>query len=81
MENNKIWKLYDDKSNTFSIQSFETNKDLTSYWGYDFIYNEIYNWEFSQTGCIYEMFDCLIKPNGGDDGQRVFCRRVQFIYS
>ena len=63
MENNKIWKLYDDKSNTFSIQSFETNKDLTSYWGYDFIYNEIYNWEFSQTGCIYEMFDCLIKPN------------------
>jgi hypothetical protein len=63
MQNNKIWKLYDDKSNTFSIQSFETNKDLTSYWGYDFIYNEIYNWEFSQTGCIYEMFDCLIKPN------------------
>ena len=63
MQNNKIWKLYDDKSNTFSTQSFETNKDLTSYWGYDFIYNEIYNWEFSQTGCIYEMFDCLIKPN------------------
>ena len=37
MENNKIWKLYDDKSNTFSIQSFETNKDLTSYWGYDYL--------------------------------------------
>ncbi len=58
---NKIWKTYDDKSNTFSSSSFENNKDLVSYWGYDFVYREIYNWEHSPTGCIYEVWDCLIK--------------------
>lgn len=59
----KIWKLYDDKTNTFSSRTFEDNKNLTSYWGFDFIYREIYNWEYSQTGCIYEMWNCVLQPN------------------
>jgi hypothetical protein len=37
------WKTYNDKENLFSTQSFEGNKDLYDYWGYDFIYREIYN--------------------------------------
>ena len=58
----KVWKLYQDKANTFTTQTFEHNKDLDSYWGFDFIYKEIYNWEHSETGCIYEMWDCNLQP-------------------
>jgi FkbM family methyltransferase len=58
----KIWQLYDDKQNEFFTKSFSDNKDLTSYWGFDFVYREIYNFEHSQTGCIYEMWDCVLKP-------------------
>jgi hypothetical protein len=58
----KVWKLYNDKTNEFFIKTFEDNKSLESYWGFDFIYREIYNWEHSQTGCIYEMWDCLLQP-------------------
>jgi hypothetical protein len=59
----KIWKMYDDKTNTFFTKSFENNKNLISYNGFDFIYREIYNWELSETNCIYEMWDCKINPN------------------
>ena len=64
MDSSKIWKLYDDKTNTFTSRSFENNKEIVNYFGFDFIYREIYNWEQSQTGCIYEMWDCQI--NDGD---------------
>jgi hypothetical protein len=57
----KVWKIYDDKDNTFSTKTFDGNKELSSYWGYDFIYREIYNWEYSMTGCIYEMYNCLVR--------------------
>ncbi len=63
MDHNKIWKIYDDKLNSFFKKSFEFNKDLSSYWGYDFIFREIFKWEHSETGCIYEMWDCVLKPN------------------
>ena len=59
----KIWKMYDDKTNTFFTRSFENNKDLISYNGFDFIYREIYNWPDSETNCIYEMWDCKINPD------------------
>jgi hypothetical protein len=59
----KIWKLYNDKTNVFFNKSFEDNKYLSEYHGFDFIYNEIYNWEHSESGCIYEMWDCIIKQN------------------
>ena len=59
----KVWKLYNDKTNEFSVKTFEDNKNLGSYWGFDFIYREIYNWEHSKTGCIYEMWDCVLQPN------------------
>ena len=59
----KIWKMYDDKINVFFTKSFENNKNLNSYNGSDFIYREIYNWEYSETNCIYEMWDCKINPN------------------
>ena len=58
----KVWKIYDDKNNEFSLKTFENNKNLQSYWGFDFIYREIYNWEHSETGCIYEMWDCNLQP-------------------
>ena len=29
----------------------------------NFIYNEIYNWEHSEKGCVYEMWDCVLKQN------------------
>lgn len=57
----KNWKLYHDKINTYTYKTFEDNKNLESYWGFDFIYREIYNWEHSTTGCIYEMWDCVLK--------------------
>lgn len=57
----KKWKLYNDQTNDFFYKSFEDNKDLTSYWGHDFIYKEIYNFEDSNLGCIYEMWDCVLK--------------------
>lgn len=57
----KNWKLYNDKTNTYTYKTFEDNKNLQSYWGFDFVYREIYNWEHSITGCIYEMWDCNLK--------------------
>lgn len=64
MDKNKIWKLYDDKENIFFSKSFQDNENLIHYFGYDFIYQEIYNWNDSKTGCIYEMWDCQL--NDGD---------------
>lgn len=58
----KKWKLYHDKTNQFEYKSFEGNKDLEYFNGYDFIYKEIYNWNYSETGCIYEMWDCKVNP-------------------
>ena len=55
------WKIYDDKNNIFSTQNFDHVKDLNTFNGYDFIYREINHWEYSNTGCIYEMWDCLLK--------------------
>jgi FkbM family methyltransferase len=57
----KNWKLYNDQSNDFFYKSFDDNKELTTFWGHDFIYKEIYNFEDSKTGCIYEMWDCTLK--------------------
>lgn len=57
----KIWKVFNDKTNIFYTQSFEHVKDLVNFNGYDFIYDEIYTWKYSNTGCIYEMWDCILK--------------------
>lgn len=57
----KVWKLYNDKENVFYNRTFGENKNLISFWGFDFIYKEIYNWSDSSTGCIYEMWDCHLK--------------------
>jgi FkbM family methyltransferase len=57
------WKLYHDKINQFEYKNFDNNKNLEFFNGYDFIYKEIYNFEHSDKGCIYEMWNCHIKPN------------------
>lgn len=57
------WKLYDDKSNVFYKSTFDHLIDQDAFWGWDFIYDEIYDWEFSPTRCIYEMWDCRMKEN------------------
>ena len=58
---NKLWKIYDDKNNIFYTQTFDHVKYLNTFNGYDFIYREINHWEYSNTGCIYEMWDCILK--------------------
>jgi hypothetical protein len=60
----KIWKLHNDVTNEFSYKSFKDNKDLVNHFHHDFFYKEIYNFEDSETGCVYEMWDCTI--NKGD---------------
>ncbi len=59
----KNWKLYHDKINQYEYKNFDNNKELNNFNGYDFIYKEIYNFEFSETGCIYEMWDCKLKSD------------------
>ncbi len=57
------WKLYNDKSNIFYNSTFEHVIGSKNNWGWDFIYKEIYDWDFSSTKCIYEMWDCKLKEN------------------
>jgi hypothetical protein len=57
------WKLYNDKSNIFYNSTFEHVIGSEVYHGWDFIYKEIYDWEFSDTRCIYEMWNCKLKEN------------------
>ena len=55
------WKLYDDKKNHFYSSTFQHVIGAESYIGWNFIFKEIYDWEFSPTRCIYEMWDCRMK--------------------
>jgi FkbM family methyltransferase len=55
-----IWKTWDNLTNIYEVKKYD-KKD--TYNGSEFFYNEIYNWEFSETKCIYEMKDCLVQNN------------------
>lgn len=57
------WKVFDDQTNQFYKIGFDHVPSLDIYWGWDFIYKEIYDWEFSPTKCIYEMWDCVLEKN------------------
>ena len=57
------WKVYNDKENRFYTSTFDHVYQLENFFGWDFIFNEIYDWEFSPTRCIYEMWDCLMKED------------------
>lgn len=63
MESEKkfVWQIFDDKSNTFHQRSFDHVYGSSNYWGMDFIYKEIYEWEFSPENCVYELWDCVLK--------------------
>ena len=66
MERN--WKLYgwsDGNINhkKFYYSDFNHVKTSVNRFGYDFFYDEIYLCKESDTNCIYEMWDCVIKPN------------------
>jgi FkbM family methyltransferase len=56
----KIWKCWDN-----NIKKYETREFSNSQYSInlDFFYNEIFNFEFSKTKCIYEMSNCLIEEN------------------
>lgn len=55
------WKLYNDKDNHFYTSTFDHVYGQETFFSWDFIFNEIYDWEFSPTRCIYEMWDCRMK--------------------
>jgi len=59
----KYYKLYSEKTNNYWDQDLDFVLSLNTYRGYEFFYKEIYDWEFSETKCIYEMWDCTIQPN------------------
>jgi hypothetical protein len=59
----KEWKLYSDKTNEYWNQNLDFVLTSDSFFGYEFLFKEIYGWEFSQTKCIYEMWSCEIEPD------------------
>ncbi len=59
--NTRMWKIFDDKLNSFYYQSFESVEEKTSVNGYDFLYWENFHCDFSHNGNIYEMWDCELK--------------------
>jgi hypothetical protein len=62
---NKQWKIFHDKTNIYEYVTFD-HLNQGSYeggvHGYDFLYCENLIWPFSEKGCIYEMWDCFLKP-------------------
>jgi FkbM family methyltransferase len=66
MLQNKMWKIFHDKSNVYEYSTFDHVNTETFYhgsWGYDFLYYENFKWELSETGCIYEMWDCVLRED------------------
>jgi len=59
----KEWKLYLDKSNHYWTQNLDFVLTSDSFFGYEFMFKEIYGWEYSETNCIYEMWGCKLEPN------------------
>jgi FkbM family methyltransferase len=60
-ENTKKWKIFDDKINEFFYLDFkdlDKNENLN---GYDFLFWEIFNCDFSPSSNVYEMWDCTLK--------------------
>lgn len=58
-----LWKVYNDKTNEFHTVGFDHVIGSQSFWGWDFIYKEIFDWEYSDSKCVYEMWDCTLQPN------------------
>jgi FkbM family methyltransferase len=58
----KNWKLFSDKNNHYWNQNLDFVLSSNSFFGYEFLFKEIYGWEFSETNCIYEMWDCKLNP-------------------
>lgn len=56
----KNWKLYSDKSNLFWQQNLDFVLGSNFFLGYEFLFKEIFGWEYSESKCIYEMWDCKI---------------------
>ena len=63
MSTKKIWKVWDSKLQIFFTWDFTDYEILKNQQWYNFYYNEIYDWNFSDTKCIYEMSDCILNEN------------------
>ena len=59
----KIWKIWEFNSKIFEIKDFSNYYELINKYGYDFFYSEIFDWNFSDTKCIYEMSECKLKSD------------------
>jgi hypothetical protein len=57
----KEWELYSDTSNYYWRQNLDYVFSLNSCWGHEYLFMESYNWDYSETKCIYEMWDCKIQ--------------------
>lgn len=59
----KGWKLYQGKTNTYYQQNLNPQNIPPHRWGYEFLFGEIFDWEYSGSRCIYEMWDCAISED------------------
>jgi len=60
MNKEKNWILWDLNKRIFFEKNYIDFHNYTCFFGYDFFYKEIYDFEFSSNKCIYEMDKCLI---------------------
>ena len=66
MLRNKEWKIFHDKLNFYNYVTFDHvngNSFSEGLRGHDFVFYENLRWDLSETGCIYEMWDCVLKEN------------------
>ena len=57
----KIWSLFNWKNNKYFEKNFiDVMQRDNNFLDHDFFYKEIYKFDWSETGCIYEMSGCKI---------------------
>lgn len=59
----KDWKLYSSKNNHYWNQNLDFVLSSNHFFDYEFFFKEIYGWEYSETNCIYEMWDCKLESD------------------
>jgi|688.fasta_scaffold551518_3 FkbM family methyltransferase len=59
----KNWLIYDNINKFYYESTFEDVKQKHNWVSYEIFYKENYECEYSNTGNIYEMYDCVVEPN------------------
>lgn len=64
LNKHKEWLVYNDVTEQFYVKTFDHIKtDSSSFLGDEYFYKEIYEFEFSETYCVYERHECVLNED------------------